>query len=239
MGVSGIGLVVARSGSKGFPGKNIALLKGRPMLEYAINTGNASSLLGAVYISTDSKHYESIALGAGAVSFGLRKDELATDDSKTIDVVCDFIRGFAKGIPDYVVLLQPTSPIRTAQQIDECIRLHQQTGESVVSVAKVEEPHPCKLQKIDGSGVLRPFLEGESSERPRQDLPTAYQLTGAIYVASSTHILKNRSFFSSKTIPYITEKFVNIDSKDDFDYLNYLLDRGRVSLQPENDSREH
>lgn len=227
----GVALVTARSGSKGLPNKNILPLFGRPLLDYAVSVGVGSTLLKETYISTDSLEYQLIAKNAGALSLGLREEALSSDSCKSIDVISSFLRSFEESRrPEFVVLLQPTSPIRTSDQVDECIKLHVDSGESVVSVAEIEEPHPYKLKKIDSNGCLVSFVEGVSSEVPRQELPSAYQLTGAIYVFSSTQVLERNSLFSEATIPYITDSFVNVDTLGDFEYLKYQVERGLLKL---------
>ncbi len=232
MKLKGVGLVPARSGSKGFPNKNIAKINGVTLIEYAIRSGLASEYIDSVYISTDSVEYEEIAKEAGARSFGLRPDELASDTTSSIDMVNHFIRSFNEETqPDFIVLLQPTSPIRTGDQIDDCIKLFLENDRSsVVSVAPVSEPHPYKLKKINNDGAIYPFLEGTRSEVRRQDLPDIYQLTGAIYVASSECLLNEKSFFSRKTIPYICEEFVNVDEENDFLFLDALVQAKKLDL---------
>ena len=162
-------------------------------------------------------------VGWSDIFFGLRCDELSSDGAKTIDVIKDVIAKGGLKDNDLVVLLQPTSPIRSTQQITDCVNLALQAGESVVSVAELEEPHPYKLKKIDNkSGALIPFIDGTDSEQPRQSLPTVYQLTGAIYVASVSTILSVSSLFSSRTVPYVTELFVNIDTPFDYEVLKNI-----------------
>lgn len=227
----GVGIVTARAGSKGLTDKNVRMLNGKPLLHYAIVVGNKSEELSCVYISTDSKKYELLAIESGASSLGLRSSELSSDTAQSIDVIIDFIESYREKL-DYIVLLQPTSPIRTEKQIDDCIRLHLDTGESVVSVAKLDEPHPYKLKRIDDSGHLIPLISGTNSELPRQSLDDVYQLTGAIYVASVDNIISQRSLFSKNTVPFIMNRFSNIDSKEDFDYLEYKVIKG-IEVLPE------
>ncbi len=229
--MKGVALITARSGSKGFKNKNIAKINNKTLIEYAVASVENSVHIDEVFISTDSKQYENIALMAGAKTQGLRPNFLSTDTAKSIDVVRNFLQKFGNEKPDYVVLLQPTSPQRTVEQIDECIGIHLNMNQSVVSVSKIDEPHPYKMKLINEMGNITPFVGGASSDVPRQMLPPVYSLTGAIYVASTECILNEGSFFSSMTKPYITPNFTNIDSEDDYLYLKYLVDTGKVSLE--------
>jgi len=221
-----VGLITARSGSKGFPDKNIALLNGISLIEYAIIAGKDSSLLKELYISTDSAVYEKIAVHAGAKSFGLRPEHLATDNARSIEVIKDFIRIGGLKSEDIIVLLQPTSPVRTGKQIDLSVELHQMHGESVTSVALVDEPNPYKLKLIDEKNALKSLIWGADSEIPRQELPKAYQLTGGIYVSSVSNILEKASLFSDNTVPLIVEDFCNVDSELDLEFLKFRCERG-------------
>lgn len=223
-----VGLITARSGSKGFAHKNIAYLNGKTLIEHAIDAGKESILLQDIFISTDSTKYEKIAIDAGAKSLGLRPDHLATDSARSIEVVKNFTETCGLKNEDIIVLLQPSSPVRTGKQIDLSLQLHQKYAESVVTVALVDEPNPYKLKVIDENNALRPLIEGAESELPRQDLPVAYQLTGGIYVSSVSNILEKNSFFSNNTIPLIVEDFCNVDSKLDLEFLKFRCSKGFV-----------
>jgi CMP-N,N'-diacetyllegionaminic acid synthase len=221
-----VGLITARSGSKGFPDKNIALLNGITLIDHAIIAGKSSSFIEELYISTDSVEYEKIAVYAGAKSLGLRPESLASDSARSIDVIKNFIEISGLNDEDIIVLLQPTSPVRTGKQIDSSVMLHQKYGESVASVAIVDEPNPYKLKVIDEKNTLKPFIRCADSEIPRQELPKSYQLTGGIYVSSVSNILKKGSLFSDNTLPLIVEDFCNVDSCLDLEFLKFRCERG-------------
>ena len=211
-----VGLVTARAGSKGYPNKNIAVL----------NVGINSKVIDEIYISSDSSQYIDIAVNAGAKSLGLRPESLATDSARTIDVIEHFILSANLKANDVIVLLQPTSPIRTTRQVELAVEKHRSSNESVVTVAKLDEPNPHKLKVLDGNGYLRPLLKGTSSEIPRQELPDSFQLTGAIYVSSVENINMRSSFFSENTIPLVTDIFANIDNQLDFEFLKFRCENG-------------
>jgi CMP-N-acetylneuraminic acid synthetase len=224
-----LALIPARSGSKGIKDKNIYEIRGKTLLELAVETGISSLIVDDVYVSTDSQKYEDIALQVGAKSLGLRKASLSGDNVSTVDVVLDFIESFDKKI-DIIVLLQATSPIRTSQQVDEMISiLLKENADSIVSVSQVEEPHPHKMKKLNSNGFVVPFLDNSSSEVPRQHLEKLYALTGSIYVVRTSALIQNKSFFSSKTLPYVVGDFINIDSEDDIQLLEYKLSKEKVN----------
>lgn len=217
-----LAIIPARSGSKGVPDKNIAQVGEKTLLEIAVHTGLRSASVTSLYVSTDSKKYEDIAVKAGAKSLGLRKAELATDTAKTIDVVIDLINDLPERY-DYIILLQPTSPIRTPDDIDTMLRnVIDNDADAAVSVSVLEEPHPYKLKAIDEQGYVKPFLEGTDSETPRQLLPKAYALNGAVYIVKTGTLLKERTFLPAKTLPYIMETHVNVDTLSDLTALRAL-----------------
>lgn len=224
-----IAIIPARSGSKGFKDKNIAIINGKTLIEYAISSALSATKIDRVFISTDSSAYEKIALDAGAESLGLRPEHLSGDDAKTIDVVVNLLGNDSLSAVEHVVLLQPTSPLRDGADIDKCLNIAETTGESVVSVALIDDPHPFKLKKIV-KGSLVPFIEGSSSEVNRQNLQSAFALTGGIYVAMRSQLVEGRTFFSESTQPYIMNRFVNIDSEEDYDFLNFLIKTNKVRL---------
>jgi CMP-N,N'-diacetyllegionaminic acid synthase len=210
-----LAIIPARSGSKGLPHKNIAKIGDVTLLELAVQVALRCPLISDVYISTDSAEYEQIGLNAGANSLGLRPAELASDTAKTTDVVLDILEKLNKDY-DYIVLLQPTSPLRTPQDIMNMVTaIEQSNAEAAVSVTLLEEPHPYKLKAIDENGYITPFIEGTTSEVPRQTLPAAYALNGALYVVEYKTFLEKRTFLPQRTLPYIMKDNINIDTEAD------------------------
>lgn len=222
-----IALIPARSGSKGFPDKNIKYLLGKTLIERAIDVASQSVNIDNIYISTDSNHYLSMVSHTKVMHFGLRPQSLSTDNTKTIDVVLNFLNNF-EVLPDNLLLLQPSSPVRKGCDIDSCFNiLKNENCDSVVSVFKFEEPHPHKLKKINKiRGTLEPYITNSSSEIPRQSLDDCYALNGAIYLIKTKKLLETKSFFTSNTMPYIMKTFNNIDTERDYLYLNYLIENG-------------
>ena len=221
-----LAIIPARCGSKGFKDKNIAVIENKTLIEWGIEVAKKSKYIDDIYISTDCEKYENIAIKAGAKSLGLRPSYLAEDNTKTKDVILDMLNKLPKY--DIIVLLQPTSPIRTAIQIDEMIELLKD-NDSIVTIQKIDEPHPYKLKKIK-NGYIKSFLENTSSEIARQLLPDVYKLTGAIYVVNYEFFIQKQTWFG-KTLPYIQDISVNIDSELDFIYLKALLEYKKTTLK--------
>lgn len=225
-----LAIVPARCGSKGFPNKNIAKIGDKTLLELAIKVGVDCKLIDDVYVSTDCNNYEKIAIDAGANSIGLRPKELASDTAKSVDVIIDLINKIDKEY-DYLVLLQPTSPIRTPNDIESMLNIvKEHDAKASVSVCKIEEPHPYKLKLLDDSGYVKSFIDGTTSEVSRQSLPDIYALNGSIYLTKIDTLLENKTFLPENTMPYIMEHNINIDSEEDFIFLEAMNERKKVTI---------
>jgi CMP-N-acetylneuraminic acid synthetase len=225
-----LAIIPARGGSKGFPDKNIAKIDGITLLEIAIKTALDCPVIDDVYVSTDSTKYEEIARGAGAKSLELRPEKLASDTAKTPDVIIDLI-GKLDDEYDYIVLLQPTSPLRKGSDIENMINsIEHSDAEAAVSVTLLDEPHPYKLKSITDDGYINPFIEDASSEVPRQLLPKAYVLNGALYVIKYNAFLKGKTFLPKKTLPYLMKECINIDTEQDFILLEALHNKQKIKI---------
>lgn len=225
-----LAVVPARSGSKGYPNKNLAEIGNTTLLELAVKVGMDCKIVKDVFISTDSMEYEKKAIAAGAKSLGMRPRKLSTDTAKSVDVIADLLEKIENNY-DYIVLLQPTSPIREPQDIENMIKIIQdKNADACVSVTKIEEPHPYKLKKIGIDGYVKSFIKRASSELPRQLLPRVYALNGAIYVAKTKIILKENTFLPKKTIPYFMNSNINIDSDVDHIFLEAMVKKKKVKL---------
>lgn len=169
-----LALVPARGGSKGVPGKNIRPLAGKPLISYTINAALRSEYQLRVVVSTDDVRIAEVSRAAGAEVPFLRPQELALDETPTLSVVQDalhWLKEHEAYEPEIVVLLQPTSPLRTAQHIDEGIRLLLETGaDSVISVCEAEHS-PYWMWRVDSEGRVTRFMEEGSEYLSRQKLP--------------------------------------------------------------------
>jgi len=219
-----LGLITARGGSKGIPGKNIYPLAGKPLLSYTSEAAEQSKLLTKVVLSTDSPEIAEVGKRSGLDVPFLRPDKYSQDDTPSIDVVLhalDWLGEKENWIPDAVVLLQPTSPLRMAWHIDEGIELFwQHDGSTVVSVVKV--PHrysPYNVQRME-NGMLEDFWNEEVSfnRYRRQDLPELYARNGpAVLITKPEVLIESKSFYSENVVPYIMDDKYSLDIDDMFD----------------------
>ena len=220
-----ISIIPARGGSKGIPRKNIKLLNGKPLISYSIDASNSCSLIDDTYVSTEDAEISEISKGNNAEVIE-RPDELAGDDSSSIDVilhVLDYLENRGE-LPDLFVLLQPTSPLRTSEDIEASINSFLESDcDSLVSVCELDHRSLLNFSLEDG------FLVQNNNEAlfnsRRQDIPTYYSLNGAIYITTPEFIRKNKSFYSDKTIPHVMskEKSIDIDTSFDFKLAEFLL----------------
>lgn len=190
-----LGIITARGGSKGIPKKNIKNLAGKPLIEYTFNAVKNSKLINRCIISTDNNEIINFSKSRNMEVPFKRPMELATDTTKSIDVILHAVNYLNKKenyIPDYIITLQPTSPLRTGKDIDNAIELisNDKNADSLVSVIKV--PHnfnPYSIMILNGS-----YLEHYIKEKRimiRQDLPTFYARNGAaIYITGYDLLIK-------------------------------------------------
>jgi len=220
-----LAIIPARGGSKTIPRKNIKLLNGKPLIYYTIKESIKSKYLGRIIVSTEDKEISEISKKYGAEVIE-RPEELAKDETPTIDVIFHVLQVIkAENFePGLVVLLQPTSPLRNAQDIDNAIELFLKNDcESVVSVCEAEHS-PYWSFEIENR-YLKPIFGGKYLNMRRQDLPKVYTPNGAIYVSTPEILRKYKSFYCSKTIPYIMppERSVDIDNEIDFMLAELLM----------------
>lgn len=221
-----LAIITARSGSKGLKDKNIMDLNGKPMMAYTIEAAHRSGIFDDVIVSTDSQQYAQIAEDCGADVPFLRPDELATDQSSSTDVLLytlDQLKQLGKEY-DYFVLLQPTSPLRTSEDISNAVKLlFEKEGDSIVSVCEAEHsPLWCNTLTSDLS--MKDFLNQATNKR-RQDLGKFYRINGALYISKVTSFIENQTFYTEKAYAYIMHKFNSVDIDDiyDFKYVEFLL----------------
>jgi N-acylneuraminate cytidylyltransferase len=224
-----IAIIQARGGSKGVPKKNIRSLAGKPLILHTIDAAKKSRHIDQIIVSTDDDEIASVASTEGVILIK-RPLEMAGDESPTIDAVLHVLDECSKqGMePDFIVLLQPTSPLRTSIDIDEAVALYLEGDcESVISVA--ESAHPPYWNMILKDGYLQPLFGQESLTNRRQDFPKTYLPNGAIYIASPSILKLNRSFYTLKTKPYYMsqEKSLDIDTEIDLLIAEILIQNKR------------
>lgn len=226
-----LGLITARGGSKGVPGKNIKLLCGKPLLAYTVETALKAEKLTRVILSTEDEEIAEIGRELGVEIPFMRPAELAEDTTPTFPVVKHaLLKLQEKGdYFDAVCLLQPTNPLRRAEDIDNCIELLTGSGvDCVVSVLPVpDEYNPKWVYQMESDGKIK-LLCGDKEPIPRrQDLPPAYFREGSIYVTRSETILSGNSLYGEDTMGYqIDSKFsVNIDTESDWQRAENLVNK--------------
>lgn len=215
-----IAIIPARSGSKGLKDKNIKLLAGKPMMAYTIEAAEQSEIFDCVHVSTDSGEYARIAREYGADVPFLRSDELSGDAVGSWDVVRWTIGQYVKlGQKfDCVALLQPTSPLRTAEDIQNVYRIMQEKrADAVVAVCEMDHS-PIWSNTLPEDGNMNGFLD-RAANISRQKLPVYYRINGAIYLAKNA-ILPNAetALYGIGTYAYMMPKQRSIDIDDAFDF---------------------
>lgn len=216
-----LGLIPARGGSKGIARKNIIDVGGKPLIAWTIDEAAKSKYIDRLIVSSEDREIIETAVKYGCEAPFVRPAALALDETPGIDPVIHAIETVAGY--DYVVLLQPTSPLRLAEDIDCCIEAcFEASADSSVSVAPVAE-HPYLMFKTLAGGRLSPLY----NEKPirRQDLPAFYILNGAVYVARCDWLKKSRSFTGGNTVAYIMprERSLDLDTKHDLMILNAVI----------------
>lgn len=224
-------IVPARAGSKGLPGKNVRLLGGRPLLVWPIVAALKSSYVDRVIISTDSQEYADIAVAAGADAPFLRPDELASDHSPSIDFIIHALDKLAQSGDHYgwLLLLEPTSPLTEARDVDAAIAMlaaAEGLAESVVGVTAMESQHPAYSVTRDAAGRIAPLQGQRFADMPRrQDLNPVFNLDGSLYLSTVAALRRERSFCHDRTLGYVSsqEKALEVDSLTDFICIEALL----------------
>jgi len=227
--MTGIAAIIpARSGSKGVKDKNIKILHGHPLLEWSINAAKRSKLIDRVFISTDSQEYAIIGEEYGAEVPFLRPNEISGDKASDLDFILHAIREFHKMrfYPEYLVHIRPTTPIRDPIIIDDAISLFQNNNQfnSLRSVHKMPESSYKTLEINRGRLTPLSLFGGAEidANAPRQSFPDTYQANGYVDVLSTSFIIENQAIHGTKILPFITAPAYEVDSIEDFHYLEYL-----------------
>ena len=219
-------VIPARGGSKEVPRKNLRALAGKPLIAWTIEEAHKSQYLDRIILSSEDAGIIKVAEEWGCEVPFVRPVELARDDTPGIEPVIHAIKAIRE-FYDYVVLLQPTSPLRTAGDIDDCIRYCVRQGApSCVSVTLANK-HPYWMYCLDKDQILRPLMAPGHSDARRQDLPPVYVINGAIYIAKTDYLIKEKSFISNDTLAYImpAERSWDIDNETDFLLCSLLKSR--------------
>lgn len=217
-----LAVIPARGGSKRLPMKNLLNLLGKPLIVWSIESAINSKYLDKVVVSTDDLKIADISKKAGAIVPFIRPSELATDTASTIDVILHLLNFIElnKENYDYIVLLQPTSPLRNSSDIDNAIMFCiEKDADSIISVCETVHS-PLWANTLPSDLSMRDFLKPDIVNKRSQDLPIYYRLNGAIYIVKTELIKKEKTFFTqSNSYAFIMPKERSIDIDTELDFL--------------------
>lgn len=224
-----LAIIPARGGSKGLPGKNIYPILGKPLIAYTIDAALKSKLIVKTVVSSDDDKILEVSKSFGA-EIVKRPDKYAIDEAGSEIVIHDVLTQLNKRGEtfDIVVLLQPTSPLRDAQDIDNALqKMLKQNAEGVISVTNIGVK-PFKTYYLNKEGFLKGVHNNLTPNLRRQDLPDAFLPNGAIYAVYTEVFLKTNSLLTHTTVPYIMEikKSVDIDTLEDIKRIEEIFRGG-------------
>lgn len=238
-GLSVLALVAARGGSKSVPGKNLLPIGGEPLIAWTIDAARGSRYIDRLVLSSDDAAIIDAARRHGCEAPFVRDASLATDTATSIDVVLDALARLPGH--DIVVLLQPTSPLRTTADIDATLERLLASGAPACVTLRPAEEHPYWTFRLEDDARLARFVEPpEGLPLRRQDLPPAWCLNGAVYAARTDWFVRERSFLSPATVgqPMPADRSLDIDTPADVERLRSMFDNARLSSsEPASPSR--
>jgi CMP-N-acetylneuraminic acid synthetase len=224
-------IIPARKGSKGIKNKNFLKINKKSLIEKTIQIAKKCKFVDKIILSTNSKKYFDISKKLEANSICIRPNNISKDFSSIFDVINHEVN--INNIRNsYILLLQPTSPFRTLKLLNIFLKNFKKYKKyiSAISVSELDEVHPHKVQKINKNNYLSSFIKNADSSVPRQLLPKFYKLNGMFYIANVRDILKNNSFFTKKTMPFIINGFrsINLDNYKDIILMKYFINKHLV-----------
>jgi len=217
-----LGFIPARGGSKGVYKKNIRLVNGKPLLAYSIEAARKSKYITRVVVSTDDSEIADVAKRYGAVVIP-RPKKISGDKSPTYDAIfhaLDWLKEKDEQF-DIIVVLEPTSPLRKNRDLDAAITLfmkNMESADSLVSLGEIHLENPYLAKKVE-HGYVKPLIESKQTFSQRQQLPHLYFPYGVIYLSKIESLLKYKTFYQKRTIPYYIERWQNYEVDDFYDYL--------------------
>jgi len=217
-----LAIIPARGGSKRLPGKNIMPLNGKPLICWTFEAANKSKYISDIAISSDCSEIIETVKKCGAEVHFKRPKEIATDSASTIEVILHTIAFYKKELNkvyDYIILLQPTSPLRKTMHIDESIDLlFSKNADAIISVCETEHsPLWCNTLRDDLN--LDNFLSPDVINKRSQDLQTYYRINGAIYICKTEKVEAEKKLFLDKNVfAYVMPKNASIDIDDEMDF---------------------
>ncbi len=211
-----LAIIPARGGSKGVPGKNIRSIHGKALIEYSIEVALAASEITEVIVSSDSLEILSIAAGYPQITIHQRAVQNATDTSPITDTIREILE-LRQGEFDMIMLLQPTSPLRTADQLNTAVRTLQSSEfPSLISVCKMDDVHPARMYWLNPDQSMRPIMPEFETFR-RQDNPPVYYRNGSIYLCKVDAFWETGKLMIAPSMAFQmpADQLLNIDSERD------------------------
>lgn len=219
-----LAVIPARGGSKGVPRKNIRQIAGKPLIAWTIEEAKKSSYIDRIILSSDDREIADIGVDWGCEVPFLRPSALAQDETPGIEPIIHILENLQDKY-DYIVVLQPTSPLRRVEDIDGCFdHMMKYDAPLCVTVCEVDKS-PYWMYEMDGSCHLIPVIKDSALMLRRQDMPMIYALNGAIYVGKSSWVQQFRTFITPETIAYVMpkERSLDIDTELDVKICDFLL----------------
>lgn len=230
-----LAIIPARSGSKRLPHKNIKELNGEPLISYTIKAALKSKYITQTVVTTDCEKIKAIANKYGASTPFLRPTELAQDETSSIDVVLHCINYYKEKLNqefNYVILLQPTSPLRDEIDLDNAIEyLIEKNADAVISVCEMEH-NPIWSNILDKSCSMENFLDEEYINKRTQDLPKYYRINGATYICKVDKLISEKRLLIKENIyayKMTQEHSIDIDTELDFILAKTILEKKNES----------
>lgn len=227
-GKSVLALIPARGGSKGVPGKNIRAAGGKPLIAWTIAAAKASRYVDRLILSSDDPSIAAVAREFGCEVPFMRPAEFATDKADSMVVVRHALTSLAERY-DYLLLLQPTSPLRNAADIDAALDLFIASGaKTCVSVCEPDK-HPYWMVTMAADGAVQHLFPPEQIPTRRQDAPPIFALNGAIYIAPTDYLAAGGDFITAGTVGHVMPKdrSFDIDTELDLRLADFLLTQGQ------------
>tara|TARA_B100000900_G_scaffold97411_1_gene80460 strand:- start:14768 stop:15472 length:705 start_codon:yes stop_codon:yes gene_type:complete len=223
-----LAIIPARSGSKGIKNKNIKKIINKPLIYWTIKEAKKSRSISKLIVSTNSKKIKNIALKYNVSVPFLRPEKISNDNSSDYELIIHAINFYKKKniFFDYVLLLQPTSPLRTSEDIDKLVKYAMTNNlKTLVSFAKVKSEHPNFLFKVKNGKILRYSKQKKSIDTIRQKVKDLYYPEGSIFFSKVRTYLKYKSFYNKETKLYLLPKWKSfeIDDIEDLKFVEQLL----------------
>ncbi len=218
-----LAIIPARGGSKGLPDKNIKLLNGKPLIGWTIEQAKACKYIDSIFVTTDNEQIANTAKFFGIDIPFLRPAELASDTSSSMDVVEHVLSYFEnKHIYfDYILLLEPTSPLRKKSDLDQAIQLaiEDESADGIISLGEVHMEHPMIVKKINEKGKITSYINDIRKISQRQQADKAYFPYGVIYMIKTDVFKREKAFYTNNVLPYYIERWQNYEVDDIYDFI--------------------